>query len=518
LQLQEWSGEMLTIVKRSFLALTAFLALPPHAHEFAVAPSAVSRGAAGDGAPSDSARRADVLQVGDDAANGQKALSEARAVDRAPPAPMALAKLPLEIGDKLKIGFYETIDMGGGGQGSPDGAEPQNALRTFYQRMDLSGDYMVEQDGSISIPLLGQVPAAGRALDDLRADLAASFASVIGRSANIDARIMERSPVYVVGPVKNPGAYRYAPRMIALQAVALAGGLDRGEDNLSGMVEGAREMERLRTSTVQIEQLLARRARLEAELDGISASSTSDGARSMLWMRGEGATTALTPSQFAESDQGRSAGSFFATESTILRAEHARRQQQEKDSALRIEAGQNEIDALKHKLVQFDVQKGLRVERLEAMEKLKERGVETSNNVLVLRTEMSDIEARRQDSQVAVVQAETRLAEVEGESKKSTLEYRENLAKEIAAVDKDLREARETTLSARALATIYYKPNSPSAQATSYEIIRQSRDGPKSLSATETSPLIPGDVLKVIPGNAVAVDSNSALILPQSLQ
>ncbi len=260
---------MLMLVKRSVLALVAFLALPPHSHDLAVAPSEPSPAYrdAPSGAPtSDFGRHAVVSPAGGDSDNGQRALSDPHVVDRSAPAPApgpaALVRLPLEIGDKIKIAFYEMIDVGGNGQGGRDGAEDQNSLRTFYQRMDLGGDYLVEQDGSISIPLLGQFRAEGRALDEVRADLAASFASVIGQSANVDARIVERSPVYVVGTVRNPGAYRYVPGMIALQAIALAGGLDRKEDNLSSLVEGAREMERLRTSTLEIEQLLARRARL----------------------------------------------------------------------------------------------------------------------------------------------------------------------------------------------------------------------------------------------------------------
>src|SRR3569623_3117919 len=39
----------------------------------------------------------------------------------------------LEIGDKLKISFYETIDVGAAKQGSRDRTEPQGTLRTFYQ-------------------------------------------------------------------------------------------------------------------------------------------------------------------------------------------------------------------------------------------------------------------------------------------------------------------------------------------------------------------------------------------------
>src|SRR5260370_20554976 len=177
--------------------------------------------------------------LGGNVAYGQGTLPQRRAVDGSAPAATSPAKLPLEMGDKLKISFYETIDMGAMKQSGRDGAELQGALRTFYQRMDLSGDYRVEQDGAISIPVLGRFQVEGRALDDVRADLAVSFTAVIGRSANIDVKIFDRSPIYVVGPVKNPGAYKYVPGMIVLQAIALAGGLDRGEGNLnfSGMVE-----------------------------------------------------------------------------------------------------------------------------------------------------------------------------------------------------------------------------------------------------------------------------------------
>src|SRR3954468_270890 len=185
------------------------------------------------------------------------------------PTPTLSPKLPLMTGDKLKISFYETIDVGATKHGLPDGSVTQPALRTFYQRMDVSGDYTLEQDGAISVPLLGRFQIEGRAVDDVRDELALSFTNATGRTASIDIRISDRSPVYVVGAVKSPGAYKYVPGMIVLHAIALAGGLDRGE-GVPGMVEGAREMERLRTMTLQTKQLLARRARLEAERDGAS--------------------------------------------------------------------------------------------------------------------------------------------------------------------------------------------------------------------------------------------------------
>src|SRR5215470_7280407 len=65
-------------------------------------------------------------------------------------------KALLGIGNKLKISFFETIDVASAKPGDRSSVEPQGTLRTFYQRMDLSGEYAIEEDGVISIPLLGR--------------------------------------------------------------------------------------------------------------------------------------------------------------------------------------------------------------------------------------------------------------------------------------------------------------------------------------------------------------------------
>lgn len=415
--------------------------------------------------------------LGGGVAYGQGSLSERGTLDGSAPARTPGGNPPLGIGDKLKIAFYETIDLGAGKQNGRDGAEPRGPLRTYYQRMDLGGDYTVEQDGAISIPLLGRFPVEGRNLDDVRADLAVSFTTVIGRSANLDVRILDRSPIYVVGRAKNPGAYKYVPGMIVLQAIALAGGLDRGEGSVSGMIEGTREMERLRSASVQIKQLLARRARLEAERDGIS--------------------TLPIPVQLTSSAGERTTRTFLATENAILRAEQARRRQQEKEIASRVAAARKEVEARKRKIDQVDAQRNLRTERLDDLQKLKDRGLVSSNTVLTLRSELADIEGNRQDYLVAVLQAETRLAEAEGASVRLASENTANLANAIAAVDREITATQETMTSSSILATVLNRSNSGGLRAESFEIVRQSKEGAMTLQATETSLLMPGDVLKI---------------------
>jgi hypothetical protein len=305
--------------------------------------------------------------------------------------------------------------------------------------------------------------------------------------------------------------------MIVLHAIALAGGLDRGEGNLSGMVEGAREMERQRSMTLQVKQLLARRARLEAERDGSFTLPIPIQLAKLVWdAAGERTahTFPATESTILRADQARrrqqgketalrfaatrnEVEALLATESTVLRADQARRRQQDKEIALKVAAARNEVEALKRKLEQVDVQRDMRIERLNDMQKLKDRGWVTSNNVVALRTELSDIEAHRQDYLVAIVQAEARLAEAEEASPRLSSEKTANLANAIATVDKEIAAAQEAMISARTLATILYRPHGSTQHAEAYEIVRQSKDGARTLQATETSPLMPGDVLKV---------------------
>jgi hypothetical protein len=184
---------MLTLVKTLTLALIATVALPPYSHELAVAPSAPSvvAGDSTSAAPPEPARSANEPQAHEPTPQadgggtfGPKILTK----DHVAPTSSTLATLPLEIGDSLKIGFYETIGLASNGPSGRDGAEQQGSWRTFYQRTDLSGDYTVGQDGAVSIPLLGRFLVKGQDLEGVRTDLAMSFASVFGRSANVDLK------------------------------------------------------------------------------------------------------------------------------------------------------------------------------------------------------------------------------------------------------------------------------------------------------------------------------------------
>lgn len=399
---------------------------------------------------------------------------------------VAAAYAPLSAGDRLKITFFETVDLAGGKSGERDS---QGKLRTFYQRMDLSGEYSVEQDGSISLPLLGRIQVSGRALDDVRATLSVAFARINNQGADVSVTIVDRPPIYVVGPVKKPGTYKYVPGMLVLHAIALAGGLDTGVSGLSNTIEGLREMERLRKTSDRLSRLMVRRARLKAEQAGVSVMPM--------------------PAELIKFVDDKSVRGFIQTENAVLRAELAKNRQQEKEIATTISATRNELEALKRKIEQVDVQRNMRNERLSDMQKLKDKGVMTTNNIIIIRTELSDIEARREDCVIAVVQAEARLAQAQEARARLKYETEAALTRSIADVDQEIGDAQSSMPVVEAIASTIGYSGVHSTETISFEIVRQSKNGIESLPASETSSLMPGDVLKV-------KNSVSSMQIPQT--
>lgn len=94
----------------------------------------------------------------------------------------------------------------------------------IYRHPELSRRATVRSDGFISLPLLGDVRAAGMSPKDLGADLAARFAArLVSPEVTV---ILENPPeplVFVVGEVGGPKALPFRQAKTAAQAIAQAG-------------------------------------------------------------------------------------------------------------------------------------------------------------------------------------------------------------------------------------------------------------------------------------------------------
>ena len=105
----------------------------------------------------------------------------------------------------------------------------------------LNRSVLVLPDGSINFPLVGTIPAAGRSVDAVKADLAAALAGNFAAPPNVfvgvgtlaaprAARVAGAArtiSVYAMGEVTTPGKADVAPGTTVLQLLAQAGGFTR---------------------------------------------------------------------------------------------------------------------------------------------------------------------------------------------------------------------------------------------------------------------------------------------------
>jgi protein involved in polysaccharide export with SLBB domain len=96
---------------------------------------------------------------------------------------------------------------------------------TIFNEGDLSGEFTVDGQGYVRLPLVGPVPAAGITTLGLESRIADAFVNG-GYLLNprISVEITNYRPFYIIGEVTKPGEYAYVNSMTAPNAIALAGG------------------------------------------------------------------------------------------------------------------------------------------------------------------------------------------------------------------------------------------------------------------------------------------------------
>jgi polysaccharide biosynthesis/export protein len=90
---------------------------------------------------------------------------------------------------------------------------------------ELKGRYSVQDDGTISMLLIGKIPAAGRTVDEVEKEISARLknGSYVTKPETTISVLTYR-PFYILGEVAKPGGYPYASGMRVLSAVAAAQG------------------------------------------------------------------------------------------------------------------------------------------------------------------------------------------------------------------------------------------------------------------------------------------------------
>ncbi len=89
---------------------------------------------------------------------------------------------------------------------------------------DLSGEYLINSAGEITLPLIKSVQAEGRTLLELEDAIANKLTPDYLKDPKVSVLLTERRPFFILGEIKSPGSYPYMPETTVLKAVATAGG------------------------------------------------------------------------------------------------------------------------------------------------------------------------------------------------------------------------------------------------------------------------------------------------------
>ncbi|HEU5298500.1 MAG TPA: SLBB domain-containing protein [bacterium] len=94
-----------------------------------------------------------------------------------------------------------------------------------YGEADLTRTVTIKPDGTIALPLLGEVKAAGKTTGQLAAELGKLYAKYLKQpSISVTVREFRVDRIYILGQVSRPGEYQLRPGLGIMELLANAGG------------------------------------------------------------------------------------------------------------------------------------------------------------------------------------------------------------------------------------------------------------------------------------------------------
>jgi polysaccharide export outer membrane protein len=162
---------------------------------------------------------------------------------------IAVARGPGISGVQVRIGLTDTaiiaavsqIDRGvrfllvqSGGQGSAGEGQYRLGIGdkievSVFGHQDLGRIVEVRDDGTINLPLIGDIPVAGRGVQEIVGELTRRFGKdfLVDPQITVDVRESQSQWVTIVGEVRNPGRFALRRGMRLLDLVAEAGGITK---------------------------------------------------------------------------------------------------------------------------------------------------------------------------------------------------------------------------------------------------------------------------------------------------
>jgi polysaccharide export outer membrane protein/exopolysaccharide production protein ExoF len=349
-------------------------------------------------------------------------------------------------------------------------------------RSPVNGEYTISPSGVLSLPLIGDLPVAGIHAPALAEEISRKLQEKLSFSEKpvTSVEILQFRPFFILGDVERAGEYAYRPGMTALRAISVAGGFYRtGRAEASqAQKEADSAREELRAINEQTIGLLARRARLEAELSG--------------------AAKIEFPSELMAQDTEKTAKNVMRLEEIVF--EDRRRSYdvgidvQKKLIAL----FDRELTASKGQMALLDRHEEATQKQGENIRSLQTRGLATMGREFDIERLIADVGVRRHELSAKLIKIQQDRVKAEEALQQAETRARQEVAADLQRVQAKLDETHqrlrisEHTISRTERLTEH-------AQGRSYRIVRRALadETESELVASASTPLLPGDILIV---------------------
>jgi len=115
---------------------------------------------------------------------------------------------------------------------------PEDVIEVFvWKNPELSSTATVRPDGRITLPLAGELVAAGKTPEDLRVAITAQLKRYVELPyVTVMVKAINSPQISVLGEVRKPGRYRLAQHASILDAIAMGGGFTEYADGKDVLV------------------------------------------------------------------------------------------------------------------------------------------------------------------------------------------------------------------------------------------------------------------------------------------
>lgn len=346
----------------------------------------------------------------------------------------------------------------------------------------LSGEYRINEDETISFPVVGRIKVTGKTPADLERSIAEEVRRRVGREVQVTMEVIDYKPVIVNGFVTRAGSIAWRPGYTVTHAEALAGGIFRPTDNRTAL-PADNERARASRAASELARVLVQIARLQAEKAGESKFNA--------------------PKELDELLSKAEARKLLAAQQAMLASRRAAHETRLKSLDRARKLGEDEIKALKSQMARLDEQLRVREEFSKSVKALNVKGLVRFERTLEEQSRIIDAEERRTNVIVALARIHASVSGVVRDLETIEQERAAGLDEEMMRLDREAAQYRIEVDSAKNSFRRLTGQNAlgegeqRGGPLIAYEVVRMEGGVSKTINAQPMTQLLPGDLLVV---------------------